>query len=153
MLLNVACLAEKGSNFRVFGLTRPIYEPRSNALDARTLTTTSEKLMFKHEQMFILLITTLVSTTNANSSGFTIVLKHNGKSGTVCICLSTGPRWPGGISSFQKKFFTMDFCLCGGILNLSDLKQRNISTIRKFPEHVCLTACVGLPGLSPSGPK
>jgi len=32
--------------------------------------------MFKHEQMFILLITTLVSTTNANSSGFTIVLKH-----------------------------------------------------------------------------
>ena len=69
------------------------------------------------------------------------------------LCLSTGPRWPGGLSSFPKKFFTMDFCLCGAILNLSDLKQRNISTIPKFPEHVCLTACVGLPGLSPSGPK
>ena len=28
-----------------------------------------------------------------------------------------------------------------------------ILTIPKFPEHVCLTACVGLPGLPPSGPK
>jgi hypothetical protein len=29
----------------------------------------------------------------------------------------------------------------------------DIFTIPKFPEHVCLTACVGLPGLPPSGPK
>jgi hypothetical protein len=42
-------------------------------------------------------------------------------------------------------FFTVDFCLCGAILN--------ILTIPKFPEHVCLTACVGLPGLPPSVPK
>ena len=28
-----------------------------------------------------------------------------------------------------------------------------ILTIPKFPEHVCLTACVGLPGLPPAGPK
>ena len=26
-------------------------------------------------------------------------------------------------------------------------------TIPKFPEHVCLTACVDLPGSPPSGPK
>ena len=25
--------------------------------------------------------------------------------------------------------------------------------ILKFPEHICLTACVGLPGLPPSGPR
>jgi hypothetical protein len=47
----------------------------------------------------------------------------------------------GGPSSCQTNFFTMDFCLCGAILNY------------KFPEHVCLTACVGLPGLPPSGPR
>jgi hypothetical protein len=35
---------------------------------------------------------------------------------------------------------------------VADLKERNILTIPKFPEHVCLTACVGLPGLPPSGP-
>jgi hypothetical protein len=29
----------------------------------------------------------------------------------------------------------------------------NILTIPTFPEHVCLTACVGLPGLPPSEPK
>jgi hypothetical protein len=29
----------------------------------------------------------------------------------------------------------------------------DILTILKFPEHVCLTACVGLPDLPPSGPK
>ena len=111
-------------------------------------------------------------------------------------------------------FFTMDFCLCGAILNLkafcfgaipdimmltvmtalsvlflssltisscdlcktvlgglglwviynsfgfvvdtvcmSDLILCNILTIPKFPEHVCLTACVGLRGLPLSGPK
>jgi len=31
--------------------------------------------------------------------------------------------------------------------------QRNVLTISKFPEHVCLAACVGLPGLPPSRPK
>jgi hypothetical protein len=31
--------------------------------------------------------------------------------------------------------------------------HRNILTIPIFPEHVCPTACVGLPGLPPSGPK
>jgi hypothetical protein len=30
--------------------------------------------------------------------------------------------------------------------------QRNVLTIPKFLEHVCLTACVGLPGIPPSGP-
>ena len=30
---------------------------------------------------------------------------------------------------------------------MSDLTKRNILTIPKYPEHVCLTACVGLPGL------
>ena len=44
-----------------------------------------------------------------------------------------------------KQIFTMDFCLRGAILN--------ILTIPKFSEHVCLTACVGLPGLPSSGPK
>jgi hypothetical protein len=34
-----------------------------------------------------------------------------------------------------------------------DIFKRNIITIPKIPEHVCLTACVGLPGLPPSGPK
>ena len=36
---------------------------------------------------------------------------------------------------------------------VADLKERNILTFPKFPEHVCLTACVGLSGLPPSGPK
>ena len=44
--------------------------------------------------------------------------------------------WGGGASSCQKIIFTMDFCLCGEILT--------------FPEHVCLTAYVELPGVSPS---
>ena len=44
-----------------------------------------------------------------------------------------------------KFFFTVDFCLCGAILN--------ILTIPNFPEHVCPTACVGLPGLPPSEHK
>jgi hypothetical protein len=34
------------------------------------------------------------------------------------LCLSTGPRWPGGASSSCQFFFTMDFCLCGAILYL-----------------------------------
>ena len=33
---------------------------------------------------------------------------------------------------------------------MSDLILRNILTIPKFHEHVCPTACVGLPGLPPS---
>ena len=35
---------------------------------------------------------------------------------------------------------------------MSDLIERNILTIPKFPEHVYLTACVGL-HVHPSGPK
>jgi hypothetical protein len=31
--------------------------------------------------------------------------------------------------------------------------QRNVLTIPKFTERVCLTACEGLPGLHPSVPK
>ena len=34
-----------------------------------------------------------------------------------------------------------------------NIQSNNILTIPKFPEHVCLTACVGLPGLPPSEPK
>jgi hypothetical protein len=34
---------------------------------------------------------------------------------------------------------------------MSDLIQSNILTIPKFTEHVCLSACVGIPGLPPSG--
>jgi len=34
------------------------------------------------------------------------------------VCLSTGPRWPGGPHLPAKNNFTMDFCLCGAILNL-----------------------------------
>lgn len=36
---------------------------------------------------------------------------------------------------------------------LYDLKYNNILSIPTFSEHVCLTACAGLPGLRPSGPK
>jgi hypothetical protein len=57
------------------------------------------------------------------------------------LCLSTGPRWSGGPSSYQKKTkqkIAMDFFLCGAILNLKS---------------VCPIACVGPPGLPPSGPK
>ena len=73
----------------------------------------------------------------------------------VKVCLNTGPcvgqgvlkhrtlcwsRGEVGTPFCQKNnFFTMDFCLCGAIL--------------KFPEHVFPTACVGLPGLTPSGPR
>ena len=34
------------------------------------------------------------------------------------VCLSTGPRWPGGGHFPAKTFVTMNFCLCGAILNL-----------------------------------
>ena len=34
------------------------------------------------------------------------------------MCLSTGLRWPGGSHLPAKQIFTMDFCLCGAILNL-----------------------------------
>jgi len=33
------------------------------------------------------------------------------------VCLSTGPRWPGRAHLPAKKI-TIDFCLCGAILNL-----------------------------------
>jgi predicted RNase H-like nuclease (RuvC/YqgF family) len=36
---------------------------------------------------------------------------------------------------------------------LSQYLRGNILIYFNFPEHVCLTACVGLPGLPPSGPK
>jgi hypothetical protein len=45
-------------------------------------------------------------------------------------------------------FLTMDFCLCGAILNLKAFCFGVIPDII-----IELTACVGLPGLSPSGPK
>ena len=45
-------------------------------------------------------------------------------------------------------FFTMDFCLCGAILNLKALCFGAIPDIM-----IELTACVGLPGLLPSGLK
>jgi hypothetical protein len=62
------------------------------------------------------------------SGGFTIVLKHRTP-------LARGAHIP------AKKTFTMDFCLCGAILNL------------KAFCFVFLTPCVGLPGLTPSGPN
>ena len=34
------------------------------------------------------------------------------------LCLSTGPRWPGGFIFLPSNCFTMDLCLCGAILNL-----------------------------------
>ena len=44
---------------------------------------------------------------------------------------------------------------CGAILNIKAFRFGAIPdiTIPKFPEHVCLTACVGLSGLPPSGPR
>jgi hypothetical protein len=45
-----------------------------------------------------------------------------------------------------KTFFSMDFCLCGAILNLKAF------CFGAIPDKES-TACVGLPGLSPSGPK
>ena len=36
----------------------------------------------------------------------------------LSLCLSTGPRLPWGPHVPAKKVFTMDFCLCGAILNL-----------------------------------
>jgi hypothetical protein len=45
------------------------------------------------------------------------------------VCLSTGPRCPGGgIHLPAKHFFTMNFCLCGAIWN--------ILNIPNFPEHL-----------------
>jgi len=66
----------------------------------------------------------------------------------LCLGVRTGPRWPGDPSSCQKYFFTMDFCLCGAILKLKEFCFGTIPEIM-----IELTACVGLPGLPPSGPK
>ena len=63
------------------------------------------------------------------------VLKHSAS-------LARGPHLP------AKKHFTMDFCLCGTILNLKALCFGAIPDIM-----IELTACVGLPGLLPSGLK
>jgi hypothetical protein len=53
-----------------------------------------------------------------------------------------------GLSSCQQNFATMDFCLCDAILNLK------VFCFGAIPEIMIeLTACVGLPGLPPSGPK
>ena len=50
----------------------------------------------------------------------------------------------GGASYYQKKYYD------GFLLMWCNF---NILPIPKFPEHVCLTACVGVPSLPPSGPK
>jgi len=42
----------------------------------------------------------------------------------------------------------MDYCLCGAILNLKSFCFGAIPDVM-----IELTACVGLPGLPPSGPK
>ena len=47
-----------------------------------------------------------------------------------------------------KNVFTMDFCLCGAILNLKAFCFGAIPDIM-----IELTACVGLRGLTPSGSK
>ena len=59
------------------------------------------------------------------------------------VCFSTGPCCPGGggPSSYQKNFLLWIFAY---------VVQFKILT---FPEHVCLIACVGLPGLPPSEPR
>ena len=62
------------------------------------------------------------------------VLKHR-------IPLGRGAHFPA-----NKK--PMDFCLCGAILNLKAFCFEAIPDIM-----IELTACVGLPGLPPSGPN
>ena len=68
------------------------------------------------------------------------------------VCLNTGRRWPGGGGGGHLPanfcFVTMDVCLCGTILNLKAYCFGAIPDIM-----IELTACVGLPGLPPSGPK
>jgi hypothetical protein len=57
------------------------------------------------------------------------------------VCLSTRPRWPGrggGHLPAKKTFLRWMFA--------AFVEQFKIL---KFPEHVCLTACVVLPGLPP----
>ena len=61
------------------------------------------------------------------------VLKHR-------VSLAMGAHLPAKKITFYDGFFLM-WCYL------------NMLTILKFPEHVCLTACVGLPCLPPSGPK
>ena len=67
------------------------------------------------------------------------------------------PLWIGGLKHraplvkvpiFLSFFFGMDFCLCGAILNVKAFCFGAIPDIL-----IELTACVGLPGLPPSGPK
>jgi hypothetical protein len=43
------------------------------------------------------------------------------------------------------------FEFVAGAVHMADLICRNILTIPKFSEHVCLSVCVGIPGLPPSG--
>jgi hypothetical protein len=57
-------------------------------------------------------------------------------------------RGGGGHLPANFCFVTMDFCLCGAILNLKAY------CFGANPDKMIeLTACVGLPGLPPSGPK
>ena len=69
------------------------------------------------------------------------------------LCLNTGPRWPGGPSFCQKKAFYYGFLL----INLGNFKFEGV-LFKSHSRHndrvdVCLTACVDLPGLPPSGYK
>jgi hypothetical protein len=57
--------------------------------------------------------------------------------------LAQGPVDQEGALLFLPKTFFLKIYLI----------YRNNLNIPKFPEHVCLTACVGIPGLPPSGPK
>ena len=70
------------------------------------------------------------------SGGFTIVL----------MCAYVQAPVDQGAPIFLPKLFFYD----GFLLMWCNLK---ILIIPKFPEHVCLTAYVGLPGLPPLGPK
>jgi hypothetical protein len=57
-------------------------------------------------------------------------------------------RAQGPVGQEGPSFFTLDFCLCGVILDLKAFCFGAIPDIM-----IELTACVGLPGLPPSGPK
>ena len=75
------------------------------------------------------------------SAGYTIVLILLG-------VLKHRAPLAGGPIFLPKIFFMMDFCLCSAILKLKEFCFGAIPDIM-----IELTACVGLPGLPPSGPK
>jgi hypothetical protein len=76
----------------------------------------------------VFVVSFILSQWDRCSGGLTIMLKHR------------TPLARGGPSSCQKKNPWI-FCFCFAILNLKAFCS------------VCLTACVGLPDLTPSGPK